>query len=115
MNTNTVNGTETDQGAAARQQAAALTDWLPENHAAVRAAMAALKDECTQARQRLTDKPTFERLNAWVTATTAALWVLDRTPADLRRQPAQGALPRVLAAIPFPPVDQPAGPGSASS
>lgn len=106
---------ETEQSAAARQQVAALTDWLPDNHAAVRAAMAALKDECTQARQRLTDKPTFERLNALVTAATAALWVLDRTPADLQRRPVQGAQPPVPAAIPFPQVDQPTGPGSTPS
>lgn len=70
-----------------------LEDWLPEDHAATRQDLQTLQDNCRAAKQQLTDKAGFERLRALGVGVSAALWVLDRLPPQLRRTPADSASP----------------------
>lgn len=70
------------------EHARLLDDWLPSNHEQTQADLTALRDVCSAARQRLTDKAAFERLRALGVGVSAALWVLQRLPPFLRKSPA---------------------------
>lgn len=72
------------------EHARLLDDWLPSDHARTHAELMALRDLCHAARQRLNDKAGFERLRALGVGVSAALWVLDRLPPFLRKDPTQG-------------------------
>lgn len=73
------------------EHARLLDEWLPNDHAQTQRELMALRELCSAARQRLTDKAGFERLRALGVGVSAALWVLERLPPFLRKGPAQGS------------------------
>lgn len=68
------------------EQQEVLAAWLPDDHDASVASLAALKERAHWSQKRPQDKDAFARLRALETAASAALWVLRRLPPGLRQK-----------------------------
>lgn len=83
------------------EHARLLDDWLPSNHEHTQRDLMELRDLCSAARQRLTDKAGFERLRALGLGVSAALWVLQRLPPFLRKTPSDHQAASPLSPAPY--------------